>query len=115
MTGRLFRTSLTLSCPNPRGSHICIHVMWLACFLAWFDRYGQRERSSSLSARLLAPIPSDAYAPRPGSLFAVARGLHIVQRQRHAVVGAAAPSPTVVAFLLHGLLPSPRAGDTAAK
>lgn len=78
-------------------------------------RFGQRERSSSYAARLLAPVPGDAVAPRPGSAAGVARALRLLQAQRHAVAGAAAPSPTVVAFLLHVLLPSPRAGDTAAK
>ncbi|CAN0257730.1 unnamed protein product, partial [Ectocarpus sp. 12 AP-2014] len=78
-------------------------------------RFGQRERSSSCAARLLAPVPGDAVAPRPGSAAGVARALRLLQAQRHAVAGAAAPSPTVVAFLLHVLLPSPRAGDTAAK
>lgn len=79
------------------------------------SRFGQRERSSSLAARLLAPTPGDLVAPRPGSAAAVARALRILQAQRHAVFGSATPSPTVVAFLLHELLPSPRAGDTAAK
>lgn len=78
-------------------------------------RFGQRERSSVFVARLLAPIPGDSVSPRPGSGAGVNRALRVLKVQRHAVVGAMAPSPTVVAFLLHALLPSPRAGDTAAK
>ncbi|CAN0161237.1 unnamed protein product, partial [Scytosiphon promiscuus] len=90
-------------------------VLHLPSCATSIHRFGQRERSSSHAARLLAPIPGDSVAPRPGSAAGVARAMRVLQAQRHAVFGAAAPSPTVVAFLLHVLLPSPRAGDAAAK
>lgn len=102
---------LALLCfASPRLAVLCVSSTFSLA-----DRFGQRERSSAHAARLLAPIAGDAVAPRPGSAAAVSRAMRSLQALRHALAGSQAPSSTVVAFLLHVLLPSPRVGDNAAK